>query len=197
MGLGEFHSRCLPRRLTFGPPMIWALFYFFHFYSPLFPSARLMERRRNKWRAVAQQGMEGWTCRGRGTGGRGLGYRAYLFSGMRQVRYPQLRLAHLFMLNATPWEARLCHRKYRNPFFSLSAAPSDCWICSFHLSDLSWDPRIRYSQQIIGFAFHLPLRIQLPNNSAHRYVCFLFCLIQLHVRPLFIFSHLVYKMRSR
>lgn len=37
MGLGEFHSRCLPRRLTFGPPMIWALFYFFHFYSPSFP----------------------------------------------------------------------------------------------------------------------------------------------------------------
>lgn len=37
MGLGEFHSRCLPRRLTFGPAMIWALFYFFHFYSPSFP----------------------------------------------------------------------------------------------------------------------------------------------------------------
>lgn len=37
MGLGEFHSRCLPGRLTFGPPMIWALFYFFHFHSPLFP----------------------------------------------------------------------------------------------------------------------------------------------------------------
>lgn len=59
---------------------------------------------------------------GRGTGGRGLGYWVYLFSGMRQVLYPQLRLAHLFMLNATPWEARACHRKYRNPFFSLSAA---------------------------------------------------------------------------
>lgn len=44
--------------------------------------------------------MEVW--RERGTGGRGLGYRAYLFSGMRQVHYPQLRLAHLFMLNATP-----------------------------------------------------------------------------------------------
>lgn len=121
----------------------------------LFPSTRLMERRRNKWRAVAQQGMQRWKCRGRGTRGGGLGYRAYLFSGMRQVCYPQLRLAHLFMLNATPWEARSCHRKYRNPFFSLSAAPTDCWIRFIHLSNLYWDPHIRCSQQIIGFAFHL------------------------------------------
>lgn len=112
-----------------------------------------MEKRRNKWRAVAQQGIEGWKCGGSGTRAGGLGYRAYLFSGMRQVRYPQLRLAHLFMLNATPREARSCHGKYRNPFFSLSAAPSKRWICSIHLSDFDSSPRIRCGQQIIGFAF--------------------------------------------
>lgn len=102
-----------------------------------FPSTRLMARGRKKKRStVAQQRMKGWKCKGRGTGRKGLGSRAYLFSGMRQVRYPQLRLAHLFMLNATPWEAWSCHRKYRNPFFSLSAFPTNCWICSVHLPDL-------------------------------------------------------------
>lgn len=119
----------------------------------LFPSTQLMERRRNKWRAVAQQGMQRWKCRERGTRGGGLGYRVYLFSGMRQVCYPQLRLAHLFMLNATPWEARLCHRKYRNPFFSLSASPTDFWICSIHPSNLYWDPLIRCSQQMQRLCF--------------------------------------------
>lgn len=139
MELGEFHSRCLPRRLTFGPPMIWALFYFFHFYSPSFPLSIYAtdgEGEEKKRSTVAQQRMKGWKCKGRGTGRKGLGSRAYLFSGMRQVRYPQLRLAHLFMLNATPWEAWSCHRKYRNPFFSLSAFPTNCWICSVHLPDL-------------------------------------------------------------
>lgn len=79
-----------------------------------------MERRGNKWRAGAQQETQGWGVERCRRGG-GLGYRAYLFSGMRQVPYPQLRLAHLFMRNATPWEVRSCHTKYGKPFFSLSA----------------------------------------------------------------------------
>lgn len=184
MGLGEFHSRCLPRRLTFGPPMIWALFYFFHFYSPSFPFSIYATdgEGKKKRRAGARQGMKGWKCKGRGTGGRGLGDRAYLFSGMRQVRYPQLRLAHLFMLNATPWEARPCHRKYRNPFFSLSAVPTDCLICSFHLSDLGIhrthivDILLALLSSNLGSSCYLI--IWLPDT----FVAY-FCLIQSHVRP--------------
>lgn len=70
-------------------------------------------------RGIAGDGGMGGAEKGTG---RGLGYRAYLFSGMMQVPYPQLRLAHLFMLNATPWEVWSCHGKYRKPFFSLSTA---------------------------------------------------------------------------
>lgn len=91
-------------------------------------------------------------------GGRGLRHGAYLFSGMRQVRYPQLRLAHLFMLNAVPWEARPCHRKYRNPFFSLSAAPTLRRIRSTHPPDLG----SRISDEVhrlLTLLFHLPLVI--------------------------------------
>lgn len=148
MGLGEFHSRCLPRRLTFGLAMIWALFCFFHFYSPSFPLSIYTtdgKEEGKKKKAVAWQGMEGWRCKERSPGGGGLGYRAYLFSGMRQVRYPQLRLAHLFMLNATQQESRLCHRKYRNPFFSLCAVPTDCRFILFTCQTLGSTHQIKWT----------------------------------------------------
>lgn len=108
----------------------------------LFPSSWLMERRRNKWGVVAQQGIEGWGYGERGTDRGGIGDKAYLFSGMRQVCYPQFRLAHLFMLNVTPWEAWPCQRKCTSPFFSLHHAYTDWRIFLHTCCDLKCDPHI-------------------------------------------------------
>lgn len=97
---------------------------------------------------VAQQGMEGWRCKerspGRQAGGGGWGYRAYLFSGMRQVRYPQLRLAHLFMLNATRRESAAVSQEVQKAIFltvCCSCRLPICWAFFFsspplHLPDL-------------------------------------------------------------
>lgn len=75
-------------------------------------------------------------------GDRGV-YRAYLFSGMRQVRYPQLRLAHLFMLNATRRESAAVSQEVQKAIFltvCCSCRLPICWPLSFppplHLPDL-------------------------------------------------------------
>lgn len=88
------------------------------------------------------------------------------------MRYPLLRLAHLFMLNATPWEAQLCHRKYRNPFFSPFALSHRLQQLFFSPSR-PWDTHITSSQHVIGFSFHLPQEIWLPNNLAFSGMFFL------------------------
>lgn len=93
---------------------------------------------------VAQQGMEGWRRKerspGRQAGGKGgSGCRAYLFSGMRQVRYPQLRLAHLFMLNATRRESAAVSQEVQKAIFltvCCSCRLPICWARVFFFSFL-------------------------------------------------------------
>lgn len=96
---------------------------------------------------------------------------------MKQVRYPQLRLAHLFMLNATPWEARLCHREYRNPFFPCLLLPliagSVLFTCQTFIG-------IHVSDHWLCFS----LSVLDPVTSCW-HLCFLFFLIQIHIRALF------------
>lgn len=93
-----------------------------------FPSTPLMEVGAGAWGdgregcgSSGAAGMEGWRRKerspGRQAGGGGSGYRAYLFSGMRQVRYPHLRLAHLFMLNATRRESAAVSQEVQKAIF--------------------------------------------------------------------------------